>query len=216
MATARTAGLLLYREAPRVETNHPKAIILCCVAISLGAIALGFAEGGGVNEYGWRAAEQYAQRAASMLFLLPFLAGPIARLTGNRDLLIDRRAYGVGFALAFGAYLALLDGPYVLQGIKIPPTIIAYDLVAGALLLLQLITANGLSKRALGSVWHCLHTLAMYAYWIFFTSSFFDRVVGPSRYDPFMDIGFGLMIAALVIRFVAAFAVKMGLAEKVA
>lgn len=214
MATVHT-GLLLYREAPRVETSHPVAIVLCSVGISLGAIAVGFASQG-LSEYGWRDAEQYAQRAAALLFLLPFLAGPIARLSGNRDLLIDRRAYGIGFALAFACYLAVIDGPYLLQGVRLPPTVIAYDLVAGVLLLLQIITANGLSKRALGSIWKCLHTLAMYAYWIFFTSSFFDRVVGPHRYDPFIDVGFGLMIAALVIRFVAAFAVKMGLADTVA
>lgn len=208
-------GLLLYREAPLAETNRPFTIIACCTAIALGAIALGFVNEG-INEYGWRAAEENAQRTASLLFVLPFLAGPIARLTANRELLIDRRAYGIGFALAFAAYLAVIAAPFVLRGQRIPHTVLASDAIAGSLLLLQVITANGLSKRALGSVWSGLHTFAMYAYWIYFTVSFFDRVVCPSRYDPFMPFGFGLMIAALVIRFVAAFAVKMGLAEKVA
>jgi sulfoxide reductase heme-binding subunit YedZ len=206
---------LLFREAPLVETNHPLAIIVCSVAISAGAIALGFVNEG-INEYGWRAAEDNAQRAASLLFLLPFLAGPIARLSHVRDLLIDRRAYGLGFAFAFAGYLAVIAAPYVLGGHRIPPTLLAYDAIAGLLLVLQVITANGLSKRALGSIWSGLHTLAMYAYWTYFTLSFFDRVVGPSRHDPFVPVGFGLMVLALLIRFIAAFAVKLGVAEKVA
>jgi DMSO/TMAO reductase YedYZ heme-binding membrane subunit len=205
---------LLFREAPLVETNHPVAIVACSVAITIGAIALGFVDEG-VNEYGWRAAAENAQRAASLLFLLPFLAGPIARLSHVRDLLIDRRAYGLGFAFAFAGYLAVIVAPHVISGHRIPPTLIAWDAIAGLLLVLQVVTANGLSKRALGSAWSGLHTFAMYAYWAYFTLSFFDRVVGPSRHDPFMPVGFGLMVAALLIRFIAAFAVKMGMAEKV-
>lgn len=59
-------------------------------------------------------------------------------------------------------------------------------------------------------------TFSMYGYWTLFTMTFFDRVVGPSRYDPFMPILLLLMIAALLVRFAAAFAVKVRLAEKVA
>lgn len=198
-----------------VGPHHALTIVLSCAALTGVAIALAFMTEG-INEYGWRAAEQYAERTAALLFLIPFLAGPLASLFGIWSLLIDRRAYGVGFAIALVGYIATVVGPFVFRGETVPPPIVAYEVAAFALLLPQLLTSNNLAVRVLGfSAWSRLHTFAMYGYWTLFTMTFFDRVVGPSRYDPVLPILLLLMIAALVARFAASFAVKVGLAEKV-
>jgi hypothetical protein len=197
---------------------RPFLIVGLCAAISAAAIYTAFAAYG-VNEYGWRAATQYAGRVAALLFLIPFIAGPLARLIrakAARGLLIDRRAYGFGFAIAFIAWIGTGVGPFVHAGDPIPVTTLFFCAIGLSLLALQMFTSNALSIRLLGlGAWRRLHAFSMYAYWIAFSATFLDRVVGPGRPDDFMPVGLCLMVAALLIRFAGAFAEKTGLAAKV-
>jgi hypothetical protein len=214
MAAIETS--LTYRRAELLDRGHPFLIVAASIAVAAAVVALPLTTEG-LTEYGWRTAVQYSGRVAVLLFLIPFLAGPIARLLPSRStrgLLIDRRAYGIGFALAFAIYLATVLAPFVINHEHIPPTVMVVSGIGAALIASQLLTANAFSIRVLGfRAWSKLHTFAMYCYWIAFTVGFLDRVVGPSRIDPFMQIGLCLMIGALLIRFAAAFATKLGYAQ---
>lgn len=132
-----------------MDRHHAFAIVFSCAGIACAAVALAFVSEG-VNDYGWRAAEQYAERVAALLFLVPFLAGPIARLFRVWSVLIDRRAYGVGFTIALVVYIATIVGPFVFKDDPVPPPTVAYEVAAFALLLPQLLTSNNLAIRTLG------------------------------------------------------------------
>lgn len=210
MATTDTS--IAYRNNG-LERLRPFAIVFSSAAISAASIATAIMANG-LTEAGWRTAVQYSGRVAVLLFLLPFLAGPVARMNSSRGLMIDRRAYGLGFAAAFALYLATVIAPYVLAHIAIPATVLAVSAIGGILLAFQIVTSNAFAIRKLGfRAWSKLHAFAMYAYWTAFTVGFLDRAVGPSRPDNFVQIGLCLMIAALLIRFAASFAAKRGWVE---
>jgi hypothetical protein len=212
---AATETSLTYQASDSLGRVRPFLIVAASAALAGAVVALPLTTEG-LTDYGWRTAVQYSGRVAVLLFLIPFLAGPIARLIparATRGLLIDRRAYGLGFAAAFTIYLATVLAPFVLAHQHIPPTVVAVSAAGFALVTFQVLTANAFSIRVLGfGAWSKLHTFAMYCYWVAFTVGFLDRVVGPSRIDPFMQIGLCLMIAALLVRFAAAFAAKLGYA----
>ncbi|HEX2591441.1 MAG TPA: hypothetical protein VHL34_08085 [Rhizomicrobium sp.] len=210
-----TGTRVAYASSTSFDRIRPYAVVGICAAIAGVSIAMGLTAYG-VSEEGWRTSVQYAGRAAIVIFLLPFLAGPLARLFRVPGLLIDRRAYGLGFAFAYAAYLATVIAPYVLGGYRIPPTVVLFTAVGVAMLAVQVLTSNSLSIRTLGfAAWSRIHRFVMYAYWTIFTLGLLDQYVSPHRPDQFLALGLTLMIAALLIRFAAAFAEKIGFAKTI-
>ena len=136
-------------------------------------------------------------RLAAILFLLAFLARPLARLTRTaRPLVLNRRYLGLAFALVhlthgFLVYRWAQDPAVIVD----PTTLIGGGLAYGFVLLMAL-TSNDLSQQILGRWWGRLHRLGSYYVWFIFIFTFAGRGLGWSWSTAFA----GLFLAALGLR----------------
>ncbi len=171
---------------------------------------------------GWTLAARTTDEFAGLLFLVAFLAGPLARLFPNSfttELQLDRRRLALGFAAAYGVYLfvAIFAASGEGQKIGVPQaSAIAFQFL---LLTAMAATSDIWSAGVMGlAVWRRLHTAALWFFWLAYTFAYIGHFMGPHIADASYGVGLGLLIAALVIRHAAALKTLWvrPLAEKVA
>ncbi len=167
--------------------------------VIVGALALH-----GTAELGWRAVTRTTVQVAFPLFLVAFLAAPIARLwpgPGSRALLVRRRALGLAFAAAL-----LVHGLAILHlAARVPGTLsLELEGVVGGLGFLfvaaMAATSNDAAQRALGvRAWRGLHGIGQALLFVIFSASYAGRFAENPRYAP----GVLLLGVALALRIAA-------------
>ncbi len=122
---------------------------------------------------------RHTARFSFALFLVVFLARPLATWTGAdwvKELVRRRRHLGLAFALAHFIHLAAIVSFFV--WIEAVPA--AITLVFGGfgyvLLAAMTVTSTDRAMRALGRNWKRLHTTGIYYLWLIFAQSYAGRV----------------------------------------
>lgn len=180
-------------------------------AASLGTVAGSYAFFG-LNETGYGLAARYTVRVSFPLFLLAYLARPLARLwrhDASRWLLRNRRYLGLSFALAHTIHLAAFTALFVHLGVA--PGIETLIGGGGAYLVMFLMaaTSNNASLRTLGPNWRRLHLFGMHYLWFIFAFSYFGRLAetrGEGSSDDLTLVGLvgtAICLLALLVRGIA-------------
>ena len=119
----------------------------------------------------------------------------------------QRRALGLAFATAHTIHLGALVTFHLLAG-EVPKLL---SLIVGggayAAMFAMVVTSNDASVRRLGRNWVRLHKVGIYWLWLVFTFSYAGRAFGGR---PGFATFFGLLVAALGVRVVAARARSRG------
>lgn len=152
----------------------------------------------------WQHAARYTARVSALLFLLPFLIGPVAREWPTRWTLAlrrRRRHLGLGFALAHFIHLYALVTYFRVGDEPVDPVVIAAGGFGYVLIALMALTSNDASVRALGGNWRRLHVFGLYYVWAIFTVTYAGRFSDPATV-PVGIYGVGLFVAALALRLV--------------
>ncbi len=190
----------------------------CIVAVSVALFAF-LLRGGGMN--GAHYAAELVQRIAALVFVVAFVAGPLARLYPTpltTTLGREQRGLMLAFAAVYGVFMASLVAPYLLSGTPLPVATAALCAFSGFILAVLLACTYDVSGRFLGpQACRGLQTLAGGYFWLAFALGDLDRLAGPHRPDSYYGLALFLLIAALLVRFADSFVQrrKFQQAEKV-
>lgn len=205
--------------APRAATPSPRDGSACpplrplvgttvvAALLAAGALALN-----GTGPPGWHAAVRITAVFAFPLWLLAFVAGPLARLLPGpwtRALLKRRRALGVSFAAALTVHAGAIG-----MLARLEPGVMGLDLEtifggAGIVLaLLMAATSSDAAVRALGPRrWRALHRYGQLHLAIIFLATYAGRV---AEEDPAWWPGLALVLVALALRIGAFVRTRIG------
>jgi DMSO/TMAO reductase YedYZ heme-binding membrane subunit len=184
--------------------NRPSRAMAWTLVVSL-AVAVGTLALHGTAALGWRAATRTTAQVAYPLFLLAFVASPLARLwpgPRTRAVLARRRALGLAFATAH-----LVHGMAILVlASRVPGTLEADVAFWGgalgfAFVVAMAATSNDAAQRALGGGrWRALHGSGQWILFVIFAVTYAGRFAENPRYAP----GVALLGLALALRLAAA------------
>jgi methionine sulfoxide reductase heme-binding subunit len=166
------------------------------------AVALGLAvHGAGVD--GWSAATRWTARWSLVPFVLTFAAsGLLPRARGAlRELLRNRRALGLAFALAHGIHAIAIVMLFVRLGEWPPAVSLAGGGLAYAVLLAMALTSTAAAQRAMGRWWKRLHRVGIWYIFLIFAQSYAGRLVEFDEHGPEGLYGVTLLLLALALRF---------------
>lgn len=161
----------------RVRTT----IILVTASAAANLLILGWAlHIFGSETAGWHQALRYTVRFSAVIFLIGFLAGPVAARWPN-DITNLLRVYGRGIGLSFAAaqtihFLAVAN--FLVSGGH-PPRLpgLVMDFVATSFLAAMAFTSNEWARSKLGTDrWRRLHWLGLYVIWFTLLVPFAYRV----------------------------------------
>ncbi len=173
--------------------------------LASGAVVIGHGVGGDAAADALLAA-RYTARTSFALFLVVYLAGPLATLKpglNTRNIARDRRWWGLAFAAAHFIHLAALIRFFIVSG-EDPKLLTVVGGGFGYVVLAAMAaTSSDRAQRALGRWWGRLHTFGLHYLWFVFAFSYFGRLFDPARQEQGIA-GFGLALAALILRIVAA------------
>ncbi len=157
--------------------------------------------------------------AASLVFVLYYVAAPLSRLVRSAvtDALGSERPWlAYGFAGVMGIYLACALIPETLGEGRLSLPTLAYSLLTAAVVIVFLLSAG--SRRVDQSLTlRSLQRLSSGYFWFAFAVIDLDRVVGPHRPDGHVyEISLLLLVIALLISFADALVlrVKAGMSER--
>jgi len=162
----------------------------------------------GTTYEGWSLASRATDEFSGLLFLMAFLAAPLARLFPNSlasHLQIDRRHLAYGFAAAYAICLATAAFAIAGEGQRFGlPQAAGIAIQFGVLI--AMIVARGPA-----------HTAALWFFWLAYTFAYAAHFSGPHIADYSFGIGLLLLLGALFIRFASALKATWNrpLAEKV-
>lgn len=162
----------------------------------------------GTTYEGWAISARATDEFAGLLFLMLFLAGPLARLFPNslaNHVQTGHRHLAYGFAAAYAVCL-----------------VVAMLAVAGEGMRVGMPQATGIAIQfgvlvALIAARKQVHTAALWFFWLAYTFAYAAHFSGPHIPDYSFGIGLFLLIGALFVRFAAALKSRWvgPLAEKV-
>ena len=173
--------------------------------LAVGAVAAGHALGNDPATDALLGA-RYTARASFALFLIVYLAGPLATLKPSpaaRRVARHRRWWGLAFAAAHFVHLAALIRFFVASGEEPSPITVVGGGFGYVLLAAMIATSNDRAQRALGAYWGQLHTLGLHYLWSVFAFSYFGRLFDPARREQGVA-GLALAVIALAVRIAAA------------
>jgi hypothetical protein len=159
---------------------------------------------------GWNQAADNVLRFSFFLFLVAYVARPVARLfpsLGWRFSVSDYQKLILSFATAFGVSLLCSLAPrYLPFGAPIahtlPSTTIAFG-VAGAVMLIAILVSA--QRNIPDFVRRLLDRTVLFYFWSLFGLAAFDHFSGPHRPDGFYGLSLLLLVAGLLLRFADAF-----------
>jgi len=122
------------------------------------------------------------------LFLLAYLAAPLAKLTRGAGWHAHRRRLGLGFAASHGVHLAAVLAYAALDPAGFQrattPFSIASGSVAYAFIAAMVATSWPAPRRWLGErAWHRLHTAGLHFLWLSFVVAYAKRVPAMAGYS---------------------------------
>lgn len=170
-------------------------------AIGLLACVAGFMLGADAIE-DWQLAARYTARAAFFLFLCVYCMGPAFRLTQAPSLrapLRNRRAWGLGFAVAHGVHLAALVTFLIVSGRPTSPITLLLGGLGYVVLLALVLTSNDAAVKRLGARWKTLHRFGVHYLWLIFTLTYLGRIAEPNPSSQSYVL-FALALAAAALR----------------
>ncbi|WOF74838.1 hypothetical protein QMT40_002497 [Parvibaculaceae bacterium PLY_AMNH_Bact1] len=166
----------------------------------------------GVSERGLQLAARYTVRVSFPLFLLAYLAGPLATLWRSnltRWLQRNRRYLGLNFAVAHTIHLGALTSYFVFLGVSPDAATLIGGGLAYALMFAMAATSNDWSAKKLGINWRRLHSVGIHYLWLIFLITYMGRLSDTEGGDTAEDlfavgvVGSALVFGALLIRLVA-------------
>jgi DMSO/TMAO reductase YedYZ heme-binding membrane subunit len=180
----------------RRHTAALASVGILSASLIVGAILLSL----GTDIDGWRSATRLTARLSLFVFLLAFLARPLAQIFRNgatRWLLRERRGVGLAFAGAHTVHLGVFLTYFAVGGMVPPRVVVVLGGFAYVLIGLMAATSNDWSVARLGAKnWRRLHTFGLYDVWLIFALTYLSRIGrGP------LTIVDGLLLALLVAAF---------------
>jgi hypothetical protein len=125
----------------------------------------------------------------------------------------------LAFAAIYGVFLLCVTAPYFLSDAHMPLPTAAFSILSAGILAVMLLSAHEGTVRFFGpSAWRTMQGLAAGYFRLVFFLGNLDHMVGPHRPDRFYGFAVSVLLAALLIRFAAAFVERhnIRLAEKAA
>ena len=206
--------------AARHETEHTGQIILFAL---LGSALLATASLVLNGADGWRVASDMVSRFSLLVFVAAMIVEPLARFFPTRTMRAlgqERGSLVLAFAATAAASLACIVLPAELGGEALTVPAIAYCVLTGLILVVMLFSGHPATMRFLGApAWRAMQRIATSYFWLVFTLSLIERLIGPHRPDSWPGFALMLLVAALLLRFADAFWANIrrpALAEKVA
>lgn len=156
--------------------------ILLGLIAGLLALIAGYAHGVVPHE-GWRLAARFTARASVVMFAMPYLISSIARYNyteTTRDLLRDRRFWGLGFAITHTIHLIAVAN-FIRGSIEPPATAtLVGGGIAYVLLYLMVLTSFDRARELLGQGWVWLHRIGINYLWLIFLITFGSKIANPN------------------------------------
>lgn len=149
----------------------------------------------GTTYEGWALASRATDEFAGLLFLMAFLAAPLARLFPDslaNDLQIDRRQFAYGFAAAYAVCLAVVALAVAGEGQRM-----GAPQAAGLAIQFGVLIVMIAARRQ-------VHTAALWFFWLAYTFAYTAHFSGPHVADYSFAIGLSLLLGGLFIRFASA------------
>lgn len=205
LVTMRAGVIMAYEKARTQGSGWQIWLPLGGAMLAAGAVVIGHGLGGDTDRDALLAA-RYTARASFALFLIVYLAGPLVTLKPGevtRGIARDRRWWGLAFAAAHFIHLAALIRFFVVSGEEPKLLTVVGGGFGYVVLAAMAATSTDRAQRVLGSWWNRLHTFGLHYLWFVFAFSYFGRLFDPARQEQGIA-GFGLAIAALILRIVAA------------
>lgn len=146
---------------------------------------------------------RWTARPAALLFLVPFLARPLAKLWPSaftRALLVRRRQWGLAFALVLAIHLVALLHNILFYAPRSPASLIP-GAIAYLFVFAMAFTSTNAAQRRMGKNWKRLHLIGLWIIWAVFIVSYGSRLF---RDDPSYQLT-GLIFSLL---FILAFALR--------
>lgn len=182
--------------------RHTASLAAAGTALAI-AVALASWWGHGEGLQGLVMAARYTARLAFALFLVVFLARPLAGLIAAPWLLRERRGLGLAFAGAHFTHLAALTATLVALGE--PPALLTavFGGFGYLVLLAMVVTSTDAARRAMGRGWSALHRFGVYYLWFIFAVTYLRRVMGRPDMAEYWVL-LGIALAALAWRLIGA------------
>lgn len=167
----------------------------------------------GIGERGLQLAARYTVRVSFPLFLLTYLARPLATLWRSnvtRWMQRNRRYLGLSFALAHTIHLGALTSYFIYLGMSPDAATLIGGGLAYALMFVMAATSNDRAVKALGASWRRIHSIGLHYLWFIFLITYMGRLSGGESGDTTEGlfavgvVGSALVFGALLVRLIAA------------
>jgi sulfoxide reductase heme-binding subunit YedZ len=159
----------------------------------------------GRTDEGWSLAARTTDEFAGLLFLIAFLAAPLARLfprSLGKDWQHDRRRLTLGFVASYAVCLTTAIFAMAAQDQRLGAPQAA-GMAFQFLMLVALVATSDLWPALGARPWQRVHTGALWFFWLAYTFAYLGHFVGPHVPDSSFAVGLALLLAGLLIRFAA-------------
>lgn len=176
--------------------------ILLGAIIGVAAIWLAFAAGDTPNR-DWQLAASWTARAGFPIFLITYSASSLYRVFPNaatRDILRNRRYWGLGFAVTHSIHLFALILYLRVSGNIVETATIIGGGFAYVMLYAMALTSNDWAMERLDRNWKRLHNIGTHTIWFIFVFTYFGRAISPDHQIE-GRIALALAFTALALRF---------------
>jgi hypothetical protein len=194
---------------PVLATRRTLTVALGGTSLAL-LLAIGafLARGGGMIGSGYAA--RVALAAASLAFVIAYVAKPLSRLFhSGATRALGRESAGLtqSFAGMYAVFLTCIVLPYFLAGEVIPLPTLAFAILSILILAVMMFSTG--TRRLLGSrAGRAMLGLSNAYFWCAFAANDLDQMVGPHRasaFDMYYRLSLILLVLALLVRFADAF-----------
>lgn len=184
-------------------------LALAGTAIALAVAALAFLYRGG-DHNGVRYAAQMVFRASSVVFLLYYLAQPLARLIPTRPTLAlarQRMGLALAFAGSYAVFVACSLAPDYMNGAPVALTTLGFAIFSAVVLSVMLMGEYGgrATDPAWRAAWRAMESIGVAYFWVVYAVSDLDHLSGPHRPDGFYGASLVVLCLAVLVRFADAF-----------
>ena len=186
------------------ETSHTGQIVLFAFLGAAMLVAASLALNVG-NDTGWRVAADMSSHFSLLLFVAAMIVEPLGRLIPSQALQSIGRERG-SLTLAFAAVSAValfcLAAPSWAGGESMSAPAAAYCFMSAIILVVMLFSAHPATVRLLGAPsWRALQRVSTAYFWIAFTISGLEHLIGPHRPDIWYGFSLLVLVATLLLRF---------------
>lgn len=194
----------------RTAYTTPIVLLALAGAVALAIGTLAFETG---NSFAWHDAAEYVTRFSLVVFVAAMVVEPLSRIFPTRTMEAMARERGsliLAFVMVSIVSLACALTPSQLGGAKMAFQAFAYAMLTAAILIVMLFSAHPATKKILGGpAWRTMQRIATTYFWLVFTVTALDHIVGPNVTDRWWGISLLLLITAVLVRFTDALLFKL-------